>query len=589
MVGSSKILTVSYGTFSCTLEGFEDPFSTMKSIAEYFRDLAADDRYFGAEPPTPDAEMLHRIAEREVKRRVETRLSSGGIVLRQLDDAEEDLPTPRATAATAPEPEAYRAPPPASAPAAPQDSVASKLSRIRAVVERARATSVQAHPVSAPAASAAGIGAAQALEEDEEADAAPAPQAIEEDQADIPPEVAAGAESAAEIGAEPEPDLDREIGADLAAASSEAAEEPALPDTHEDEDQDDGEAPRPWQVSAAEDAQVEAEADEDDEAPQPRESVTARGWSDEDDFEDEEDEPEDDEDDLEQRIVHLSRAGGHASDDATLAGIRMALDVEKEAIAQERKEARMERRHVLIGRGPDGEPAFDRILEETNTKMADREGTRRRSAIAHLKAAVAATKADRMLKRERSREVDEEEQRDYREDLAKVVRPHRSEPRESASEKVRPKPIDETAAPLILGSSQRVDELGDTAQKIDLRPRRIGAGMIALDEDAGPEDEDTDESDFIAFAEAAGARNLPDLLEAAAAYTAFVEQRPSFSRPQIMRRAAAIETDEEFTREAGLRSFGQLLRQGKIRKLQRGQFTISENTRFHPEARIAGE
>ena len=45
---------------------------------------------------------------------------------------------------------------------------------------------------------------------------------------------------------------------------------------------------------------------------------------------------------------------------------------------------------------------------------------------------------------------------------------------------------------------------------------------------------------------------------------------------------------EEFSREDGLRSFGQLLRAGKIEKIKGGRFTVSEDIGYHPDHRAAG-
>jgi hypothetical protein len=60
MSDAKRILTVSYGTFSCTLEGFADPLGTLRDVTDHFRNLVAEDPNFGA---VPEAKRRDTLAE----------------------------------------------------------------------------------------------------------------------------------------------------------------------------------------------------------------------------------------------------------------------------------------------------------------------------------------------------------------------------------------------------------------------------------------------------------------------------------------------------------------------------------------------
>ncbi len=223
-----------------------------------------------------------------------------------------------------------------------------------------------------------------------------------------------------------------------------------------------------------------------------------------------------------------------------------------------------------------GDTDASRLLDQTDSQLDEPEGSRRRSAIAHLRAAVAATRADRALQPEKT---DAETER-YREDLAKVVRPRR--PKVLRSIRTERPAAEAPAAPLQLVSEQRVAE----APAGPVRPRRV-----SIAEDIGPAPEADQDGDagggFADYAASVGATRLPDLLEAAAAYMAFVEGRDQFSRPQLMTVLNRVEGGIA-TREERLRSFGRLLRDGKIEKARGGRFTASDSIGFRPDARQAG-
>ncbi|WP_170438009.1 hypothetical protein [Ruegeria arenilitoris] len=576
MVQNNKVLTVSYGTFSCTLEGFDDSFETMKAIAEYFRDLAADDRYFGSEPPQPDAEMLTRIAQRDASRRVEAKQNDTGLLLRATDEAHDAAPQQPAPAASTPAPASPdlsvvdTAPAAGAAPffadaepvesAAPQsaDSIAAKLQRIRAVVSHNDQTppaysededsgflaspEPQIDAISAAfeagALSPEDLGATEeVMQEDAPVEATQQPTDPFVDLAEEEPQAAVEFEAEEEFSAASEVEAEADEGAEDAPeveADLEEAEEAAAEETSEDD-----------QAASDEEASSEilfADLEEDtDSEPEADDILNILG-----------DQPED----ADEEVSELAEDGVlTAEDEESILG--EISEIEAEMDARSKRDA---------NKPQDVDSDVLRLMEKADAQMDDPATSDKRETYSHLRTAVAATEAEGG----KARDADEDENQKYRGDLASVVSPRRPEIHVTSM-----RPESDTAAPLKLVAEQRIDTQDADAGPVT--PRRVTA---AQDDDA------SEEGGFAHFAQEQGAQSLPDLLEAAAAYLSFIEGQEQFSRPQLMNKVRSLKQDE-FNREESLRSFGQLLRDGKIEKAGGGRFAASNQIGFRPDDKRA--
>ena len=203
-----------------------------------------------------------------------------------------------------------------------------------------------------------------------------------------------------------------------------------------------------------------------------------------------------------------------------------------------------------------------RMLTRTDGELNTPEASRRRAALAQLKAAVAATEAARRLGE--GQDSKEEAEDAFRDDLRQVVRPRRATRTdadgEGRSERPRPAPLK------LAGAAQRIDMPRSEASSDDtpVRPRRVTVEDIVAEQGTAT---DSDGSGFAEFARASGAHGLPELLEAAAAYTSFVEGLDDFSRPQLISKVREMAA-APYSREDELRSFGLLLREGRILKVR---------------------
>lgn len=200
-----------------------------------------------------------------------------------------------------------------------------------------------------------------------------------------------------------------------------------------------------------------------------------------------------------------------------------SADIPPKAPATPRRDA------ATLFRDADNSAQIERILRETDHRLARDEAAQRRSTLLHLRAAVAVKRAQA----DRS-----------------AFGPYRTDPTQNIAAS-GPKVSPQTDT-LRLSQTQRIDTPHDSAEA------------------------------FAAYADRHGAASPSDLIEAAAAYLTLVIGGAQLSSAQLMALARTVRSD--VTRHACITALGHLLYEGKLSRLPSGQFVATERIGFRPGA-----
>lgn len=582
---NNQILDVTYGKFSCRLEGFEDSVETMKLVVSYFHELAGHDRFMDTDPLAPDLATLARLTEDQTGQSVDVQDADNKISLRVRPETADDTATAQEEVAettasddqTHAENEDIADETPATQKADDLSSVAAKLQRMRAAAERkpASASDDFSEDLSEPVVPAAANPLSQRLSalvrrttqaEQEVVQKRNTPEDMRDDALDADDiNVFSDPEPDTGTTAEPFDNDDVETDAESTWDVTDDEIKAFEADDHMDDDESE-------EVDLADDAELEAfmaEEDqrtetitEDDEAAAEQEAGAETTLS-------YDDEPEQIAGSDHPPLVLTS--DDKADDDDDDYNDDDEFDLEKEVAKVEAEiAARKGNEFARRGLPRHVEDAMSRIMSQTDRHLNQPENRRHRDAFAQLKAAVAATEAARQLGDKGTGKRDPDEA--YKDDLGA---------HDAQDEAKSPPP------PLKLVKSQEVKrpeatlQPPETSQPVDATSERLR--KIATMKEADTSDTT---GGFAEFAAAHGATDLADQLEAAGAYICFVEGEDDFSRPQVMKVVQSA-TNSEISREDGLRSFGRLLRQSRLVKLANGRFHVAENTQFRPDGNKA--